>query len=226
VIVVGAAVAAAALLPALRGWDRRRSLLLLWILVPLAGVVLLALRNVKPFNVRYIATVLPWLLALAAIGVASLGRRPRWLVGGALVLLFAVALGNLQANPRYAKADVRGAVAAMAAAGGPADRPLLVPTVGPVVRYYREQQDTSGGPILGCWDEPQVRNPAMADALVDRQLAGHRTAWVLWARSWFQDPQHHLPGALARAGRLERLYTGPGVAVDLWRRAEAAEAAP
>ncbi len=217
VILLGAVVAAAALLPALRGWDRRRTLLLLWIVVPLAGVVLLAMRNVKPFNVRYVAAALPWLSTLMALGLVRLGRRPRWLIGGAVTLLFAAALVNLHADPRYAKADVRGAVTAMAASEAPA-RPVLSPAVGPVVRYYQARLDTPAVPVLGCWDEPQIRDAAMADALVRRQLDGLESAWVVWARSWYLDPDHHLPGALARAGRLERVHEGPGVALDLWRR--------
>jgi 4-amino-4-deoxy-L-arabinose transferase-like glycosyltransferase len=217
VIALGALVAVATIVLALRRLDRPRWVLLLWILVPLAGVVLLALRNVKPFNVRYVAAAAPWLLALLAIGLATAGRRLRWLLGGALCLLFAAALVNLYADDRYAKADVRGAVVAIAEAGGP-ERPLLVPTVGPVVRYYRQRQNTGGGPILGLWDEAQVRDAAMADALVARQLAEVDEAWVLWARAWFLDPQGHLPGALDRVGSLERVHEGPGVAVDLWRR--------
>ncbi len=220
VILVGAVVALAALLPLLRGWDRRRTLLLLWVVVPLVGVVLLAVRNVKPFNVRYVAAALPWLVTLVALGLARVGPRPRLFIGGAVALLFAASLVNLHADPRYAKADVRGAMVAMAAAGGPA-RPILAPAVGPVVRYHREQQGLATGPVLGCWDEATLRDAAMADALVARQLGGLEEAWVVWARSWYLDPGQRLPSALARAGRLERIHEGPGVALDLWRRTDA-----
>ena len=54
-------------------------MLLLWILVPLVCVTLLALRNVKPFNVRYVAPAFPWVLAIAAlflIPAASLAGIP------------------------------------------------------------------------------------------------------------------------------------------------------
>jgi 4-amino-4-deoxy-L-arabinose transferase-like glycosyltransferase len=216
---LGAVVAATALAAGAGRLSRRRWTILLWILVPLLGVSLLAWRNIKPFNVRYTVAALPWLLALTAAG---LGRLPgRWRVWSSLALcaLFAVSLGGFYLDGQYAKADLRGAVDAIAAAPE-AERPILVPVVGPVVRYYWQDRT----PVFGCWDEPVIRDAAMADQLVARQLAGQASAWVVWARSWDLDPRHLLPGALERAGNLERLYEGPGVAVDLWRRQDAPEA--
>jgi len=219
VIALGSIVAALALLLALRRWDgarwdRRRTLLLLWIAIPVLGVVLLAVRNIKPFNVRYVATALPWLLVLMSIGLTAAGRRLRLAIGGALVLLLAASLLNLATDDRYAKADVRAMVAALLAAEAP-PRPVLVPAVAPVVRYYGGD---AAGPVDGLFDEPRITSPELADALVARQLAGHDAAWLVWARSWYLDPYHLLPGALARAGTLERIAEGPGAALDLWRR--------
>ena len=72
--------------------------------------------------------------------------------------------------------------------------------------------------ILGCWDEPTVTSAEAADGVVARQLAGRDDVWVIWARSWYLDPQHRLPAALTRLGTLDRVFAGPGVAVDRWRR--------
>jgi len=213
VLALGALVAAAAVLPAVRVLGRRRWFVVLWIVVPLGAVVLLAVRNVKPYNVRYATAAFPWLLALAAAGVTAYGGRSRALVGVALCLLFGASLVGYYRDDRYAKEDLRGAIAAIDPTSAPG-RPVLVTTVGPVARYYLRGR----APVLGCWDEPPVADAAMADGLVARQLAGQDSAWVIWARSWFVDPQRHLPGALARAGTLERIHEGPGVAVDLWRR--------
>jgi len=213
VIGAGVVAAAAALLPALARLDRRRWVVALWVVVPLLGVVLLAVRNVKPYNVRYAATVFPWLLALTAAGIGRYGRRGRAIVSVALLALCGASLAGYYGQDRYAKEDVRGAVAALDPREAPG-RPILAPTVGPVVRHYWRGR----GPVLGCWDEPQVRDAAMADRLVARQLGDHDSAWIVTARPWFQDPQRLLPDALARAGTLERIHDGPGVAVDLWRR--------
>lgn len=212
-LTLGALVAGAAFLIGLTRLSRRRWHLLLWIIVPLCLVILLAVRNIKPFNVRYVATAFPWVLALAAAGI---GRQCRWgrlVLGGGLCLLSLVSLAGLYYGEEHAKEDVRGAVAAITAAGGP-ERPLLVPAVGPVVRHYWQ----GSSPVIGLYDEPLILNADMADATARRRLAGHDEAWIVWARSWDLDPHTLLPGALARIGTLERIHTGPQVAVDLWRR--------
>ena len=220
-IVLGTVPVAVALLLSLRRLDRGRWAMLLWIVVPLACVVLLAMRNIKPFNVRYVAAAQPWLLVLAAAGVGALrGRRHAALA----VVLLGVSLwstGSYFLDDRYAKEDIRGAVAAMHERGG-ADLPVLAPGVGPVVRYYRED----GGEVLGCWDEPTVAGREEARALVARQLGRYDEAWVLSARAWYLDPAGHLPAALAEAGALERVFAGPGVTLDHWRRTAAAEGTP
>ena len=217
-ILLGTVPVAVTLLASLRRLDRGRWLVLVWILIPLAGVVLLAVRNIKPYNVRYAAAALPWVLVLAAAGAGSLRGRWRGVVSGMLCLVFVVSLGGYYLNTRYAKADVRAAVASIRDRDGDRDseelRPILVPTVGPVVRYYSRGAWT----VFGCWDEPTVTTAVAADALVARQLAGRDEAYVIWARSWYLDPHHLLPGALTRAGSLERTFAGAGVAVDLWRR--------
>lgn len=220
-VAAGGLVAAAALLFGARRLGRSRAWLLLWIAVPIVVVVLLAARNVKPFNVRYLATAFPWVLAIAAAGIAGLPARGRGLLAGALCVLSLVSLGAYFHDARHAKEDVRGAVAAITAMPG-SDRPLLVPAVGPVVRHY--WRGTS--PVIGLYGEPRPTDPAAADAIVARRLAGLDEAWIVWARTWDVDPRHLLPGALARAGTLERVHSGPQVAVDLWRRRPAAESAP
>lgn len=200
---------------------RRRWVLLLWIAIPLVGVVLLAVRNVKPFNVRYVATVWPWLTLLLAAGLCRLALWPRRLVGAALAALCVVSLIGLQVMPRYAKADIRGAAARVVLANDDAGR-VLAPTVGPVVRRYLPRAE-----VLGCWDEALLTDDAAADALVARQLAGADTAWYLRARAWELDPHGLLPSALARAGRVERIFEGANVSLDFWVRQPAtAEGTP
>ncbi|MDD5718567.1 MAG: glycosyltransferase family 39 protein [Candidatus Krumholzibacteria bacterium] len=221
ILVLGALVASVGLVPGLLRLDRRRWPLVLWIVVPLAAVVLLAMRNVKPFNVRYVATVLPWLLALAAAGVCRTGRRVRFLLGGALGLLMVFSLAGYYFDDRHAKEDVRGAVAAIIEAGGPS-RPLLATSVAPVVRHYWR----GAGEVIGLYGEPLVTTAADAADLVRRRVAGHEEIWVIWVRSWDQDPYQLLPGALAATGSLQRAYSGPQIAVDLWRRRAPEEGTP
>jgi len=213
IIALGVLVALAAILPVVTRLQRRRWPVLLWIVIPLLGVILLAMRNIKPYNVRYAAAAFPWVLALTAAGVARYGRRGRIIVSVALILLFAVSLGGYYFEGRYAKADVRGAVEVMAEAGAP-HRPVLVTSVGPVVRYYHQES----GIITNFWDAQTLQTPAQADSLIVRSLVGQDTAWVLWVRSWFADPRHLLPGALERHGDLVKVHEGPGYVLDIWHR--------
>lgn len=217
-LLVGALLAALAILASLPRLGRRRWVLLLWVVVPVVLVLLLAARNIKPFNVRYLAVAFPWVLLLVAAGIAGTGRRLRLLLGGGICVLCLVSLAGHFLDERHAKEDVRGAVAAIAASARP-ERPLLVPAVGPVVRHYWQGQS----PVLGMYGEPVIRDQSMADDLIGRYLAGHDEAWIVWARSWDLDPDHLLPAALRRHGTLERLHTGPQVAVDLWRRSGGGE---
>ncbi len=220
-ILMGAVPVAVALLLAVRRLDRGRWAMLLWIAVPLAFAVLLAIRNIKPFNVRYVAAAQPWLLVLAAAGVGALRGRAQATLAAVLLGVSLWSTGAYFLDDRYAKEDIRGAVAAMHEHGG-ADLPVLAPGVGPVVRYYRED----GGEVLGCWDEAVVTGRDTARDLVGRQLGRYDEAWVLSARAWHVDPSGHLPAALAEVGVMERVFTGPGVTLDRWRRKDVAEGTP
>lgn len=212
-LLAAGAIAGLALLAGLRGLRGRQWHLLVWILVPLAGVILLAARNVKPFNVRYVAPALPFVLMLIAHGVVR-WRRPWGLaLGQAVLLMFLISLTHYYFDARYAKPDVRGAVAHIVSRGEPA-LPVLAPNVGPVVRFYAG----SAYDVRGCGNEPAVVTATDADGLLARQLAGVASAWVVSAQTWHLDPHDLLPAALARQGTLLRTHEGPGVAIDLWRR--------
>ena len=209
----GGLIAATAVCAGLARLNRRQWFLTLWIVVPLALVVLLAVRNIKPFNVRYVAAAFPWVLVLAALGAARSRCWLRLCLCAGLSLFFLAALAGHFFNERFAKEDVRGAVAAIAASPWPR-RPLLAPASEAVVRHYWKGES----PVTGMYGEPLIRDAAMADAVVRRYLEGDDEVWIIWVRSWDVDPQNLLPAALARHGSLERFYVGPNVAVDLWRR--------
>jgi len=214
-------IALIAVLSALRGLRRRQWLVVAWILVPLAGVILLAVRNVKPFNVRYVAPVLPFVLALIASGAVRLRRPWNLALAQALLLVFLISLTQYYFDDRYAKAEVCGAVAHIAARGE-RDLPILAPNVGAVVKFY----DRGAHEVLGCGNEPTLETAADADALLVRQLAGRQAAWVVSSYTWNLDPHDLLPAALARQGALIRTHEGPGVAVDLWRRSSPVKEGP
>ncbi len=222
VLAAGAALVGTALLAGVIRPDRRRLTLITWIAVPLLLAVLLAVRNVKPWNARYAIVVLPWLLALAGTGLARLDRRWGALVAVALIGLTLWSLWGYQQRDKYAKADIRGAAAWIAQAGTNDDT-ILVPVVRGVYRYY----DGGAHRLVGDPGAAPLPNPAAAEGYLREKLAGLDSCWVVLAREWYFDPQGLLMPALAASGELELAAQLPGVDILLWRaQAEEAPAPP
>ncbi len=192
---------------------QRRWELLIWLAVPLAVVLLLSWRNVKPFNPRYLACALPFLLVLAARGVTVLPRRWGAALGTLLVALFLVSLAGHFLSPRYWKADARGAAVVVTAAARP-DEPILAPVVGPLFAFYYRGEGT----VRPCWDWPRLQSEQEALAAVREAAGTARCGWLVLIRSWTVDPRDLLPRALTDAGWLVGTVELPGARVLRWCR--------
>ncbi len=202
----------------LRQMRKRTVLLSLWILVPMVTLAVLAWRNIKPWNTRYLAVAMPWALMLVARGAVVLPRRSGALVAGTICLLSLVAVAGHHGLERYAKADVRGA-AAIILDDPRAAEPVLVPVVTGVYRYY----DRRGTGVLDSHGVPELGDAAAADRFVADRLGGRSRAWIVLARSWFLDPRGLLVPALRRAGTIDGETTLVGARVLHWTRHPAAE---
>lgn len=190
---------------------KNRGLLLVWIFVPLLILTLLALRNVKPWNPRYVAMVLPWVLALAAGGYARLPRR--WGLAATVLLtcLTLWSLGGYYGNGRYAKADVRAAAAFLAEANSEG-APMIAPVITNVFKYYYQ----GSGEVIASFGFPVLADEDQAAAFCDRTLADRSRCWLVLGREWYFDPAGHLPRALSRRGHLRLVFTAPGVRTYHW----------
>lgn len=197
----------------LGGLGRRRLFLLLWIAVPLAILAVLAVRNIKPWNARYAAAAMPWVVVLLAAGAARL--RPRWraVVGIWLVGLTLTSLAGYYWDGRYAKEDVRAAAAYLDSANA-AGEPVLVPSVTEVFSYYY----SGPGTVIDSFNQPILDGPAAARGFLGAKLGESDGFWVVWARPWFLDPRGFLLETLATDGRLEPEFAADGVEVFHWRR--------
>lgn len=194
--------------------DRVRARLLVWILVPVVVLVALALRNVKPWNPRYVSVVLPLVLLLAARGLVRLPRAAGALAATVLLALTVWSLGAGRADPRYARENVREAVAVVEAAAAPGDA-VLVPVVTGVYDFY----DDGRLPLLDAYGRAPLAGPAEADAYCAEVLAGRSRCWVVLAREWYFDPRGELPGALSRLGTLRLVAQPAGTRIYAWERA-------
>lgn len=212
-LVLGAIPVATGLLWGIVKLERRRWYLLVWMAVPVLILVLLAQRNIKPWNPRYLAMVFPWVLALAALGLARLPNRPAFLLTCVLVVLSLWSVGGYFFDDRYAKADIRAAVE-IVNQNKTEQAIVLAPTITAVFKYY----DRSGTEVLGSFGEAQLANLQSAEDFVVDRLAGYDTCWVVLARQWYFDPGGYLVPALSRMGHLRLESSPPGVKVYSWMR--------
>jgi hypothetical protein len=156
---------------------------------------------------------LPWVLALAALGLARLPARWGMAAGILLTGLTLWSLGNYYWNGRYAKADVR-AAATLVSTRNVEDIPILVPAVTAVYRFYHQ------GPadVLGVFEWQQLDSVSYTEQFCAARLEGIDECWLVLGREWDFDPRGLLRPALSRIGRLILVETLPGVRVYRWSR--------
>ncbi len=221
VLMLGAAPVGLGLVAGLFRIDRKRGQLIVWIIVPMLILTFLALRNVKPWNPRYLAMIFPWVLAFTAYGLAGLPRRVGVAATVLLCCLTLWSLGGYYWNGRYFKADVRVAATQLEMVNLQGD-PILVPAVTSVFKYYYhgsgEVIDTYGLPVLGGARE--------AEEFCDRILADRTKCWLVLAREWYFDPGGHLPIAMSRRGHLRLDTTAPGVRIYGWEKQATSDTEP
>ncbi len=221
VLLLCAAPVAVGLMAGLFRLGRKRGLLLVWIIVPMAILTFLALRNVKPWNPRYVAMAFPWVLALTAFGLAGLPRRAGLVATVLLVCLTMWSLGGYYWNTGYAKADIQLAAAHLERVNSGGD-PILVPVVTAVFQYYYR----GSGDVLDTYGLPVLEDSREAAEFCDKILAGRTRCWLVLAREWFFDPDGHLNRALSRRGHLRLVANGAGVRVYAWEKQATSDAEP
>lgn len=169
---------------------RRRGRLgegLLALVVPVVIVSYFAIQNFKTFHPRYLAIVVPALIAIWAAGWADLRGRRRALVATAVAALWALSLYRMYFDPRYEKDDLRSAARVLRDHGRPGEVVVAASTSEMLFYYYR-------GPLpvrhywLGFAADP-ARMTARFEA-----MRGEQGTWVVSARPEDLDPH----GAFAR----------------------------
>jgi len=221
ILLLGAVPVGVGLMAGLFRLGRKRGPLLVWIIVPMLILTFLALRNVKPWNPRYVAMVFPWILALTAFGLAGLPRRAGFAATILLTCLTLWSLGGYYGNARFFKADVRSAAAHLETANSEGD-PILAPVITSVFKYYYR----GSGEVLDTYGLPPLGDTREAAAFCDRILAGRTRCWLVLAREWYFDPEGHLPMAMSRRGHLRLVATAAGVRVYGWERQSTSDAEP
>ncbi len=195
-------------------WKARgqRILLAAWIMIPMVILFFLAVRNVKPWNPRYVVVILPWLLMLAAHGVSKLPRKPGVILALMMSTLTLFSLGNHYFRPHYHKADIRSAASWLQENNESANT-MLVPVVTTVFNYYYG----GAGKVVDTFGHPKIQNAAEAEVFVQNLINNEGTIWIFLAREWFFDPNDRVLVALARNGDLQLKHEDSGVRIFEWR---------
>ncbi|MCD4751145.1 MAG: hypothetical protein K8R59_17365, partial [Thermoanaerobaculales bacterium] len=174
--------------------------------VPVLVLTALRLADIKTFTPRYLATLLPLLLCMAALGVARLPGRTAAVAGLVWIALTVWSTGNYHLSDRYARDDVREAAVWIADHGEPGD-PVLVPVVTDVFSLYYE----GAAEVKDFWQCSHIADLETARRLVEERVGEAPRAWLVLSRSAAIDPSNYLPLALAELGRFDTDRSFPGV---------------
>lgn len=200
------------LIAGLRALGRRSIFLLLWVLLPVLFAVLLAWRNVKPFNPRYMIAALPALLLVLAAGLDALPRRAGLALLVAWLCFQFVGVYRYHFVPECGREDVRGAVRVVETRETPDDF-LLVPTVDRVVRWYYSGRNPMARYYGDEVDSRQEARERLAAMEPDR-----RFVWYLRCRPWRDDPDGWLLNALEESCTERARFRLAGVDLFLFDR--------
>lgn len=189
---------------------------LLYLLVPIAGILLLSTSNPK-FNPRYLMLASPGLVLLLAGGLA-LPFRPQLtnnnspftvnhfsrllslLSLAALLAIFAFSIRNWFTDPAFTKDDWRGLVAYVNSERQPDEAVVLVSGHAyPAWRYYAPDIEPLRLPEIETLDVNAVLGLDAA-ATLDTGLAGRRGAWLVQWQNEVVDPNGVVPFLLDTAG--------------------------
>jgi mannosyltransferase len=190
---------------------------LLLLILPVALTYLVALLNVKIFNVRYAAVAFPALLVVLTMGVFAPARAwVRWSLLTAILIPFGVSIAGYEFDSRYWKEDARSAAAFIRAETRPGDLLLTVGSDLPLSVYY---WPAGGGvpPGLERWNIVTWQEEGLPiEEQFDRfeELArSHRRVFVLFLRPKDTDREGRWTEYLSRRGGVERTATYPGVTI-------------
>ncbi len=186
-------------------------MLLLYLGVPVLVLSLLASRNIKVFNPRYLMVALPAFVLLLARGLSQVGRSwLRWANLGFVLLLFMYSLSNYYFDPRYMKEDFRGAARYVMSRAEPSDTILTTNCRSAFDLYY------AGRPIVFDWCKLFGEEPEVVAERLARLTDGHDRLWLVQVREWEHDPHGLTKKVLqSRFGLLEE-RSFAGICVSLF----------
>jgi uncharacterized membrane protein len=186
--------AAAALRGLVRAPASQRSLLLLWIAVPILLMASASALNLKAPNSRYAFLALaPYLFVLSA-GVTSIkSGAGRALMLAAILILMGVADYNYFTNHRYWRPDARSAADFLVKEARPGDV-VVVYALDLTLRYYIGDEEYGQVPAITIKVvKPRhvvFKDERTMEAWLVKNTAGAGRVWVVECMGWWVDPEN------------------------------------
>jgi uncharacterized membrane protein len=182
--------------------------LLLWLVIPVAGVLLMAATTDVAYNVRYACAAFPAYLFVLAGAIATLRRRVlQATVMVAVLCVNGISLANHYFNPRYAKEDTRAAARYLEAVGEAEDVIVVVGSTVGLKHYYK------GGVPIVAWDSVATRDQAAIFRYVKALSNEHKRLWIVTIRPWEIDPKGQVQTTLSQWHSITRLTEFAGVEI-------------
>jgi len=183
-------------------------LLLLWLVVPCAGVLFLAATTNVAYNVRYVCAAFPAYIVILAVAIAAL-RRPvlQATVLATVLCVNGLSLANYYFNPRYAKEDARAAAQYLESVGDVGDIILVVGNMTALKHYYKGEL-----PIV-AWDRSTTRDQAAIVGYLKTLGNEHKRLWIVTNRPWETDPKGQVQTTLSQWHHITRSKEFAGVEI-------------
>jgi uncharacterized membrane protein len=192
-----------------------RSLLLLWLALPILLMAGLSLLNLKAPNSRYAFLSFAPYLILLAIGVSSIRRRTlRILVLAAIVLLSVWSDQRYFTDREYWRPDARGAGRLLTREAGPGDAVVVYALDYPLTHYV------PGSMSFLLPGQSAFTDEQAAGAWLRANTDGRRRVWIVQCQSWWIDREDRFLQACRDSMTLEREWRFTKLPVYLFVRNE------
>jgi hypothetical protein len=192
---------------------------LLWLGIPVLGVLLIASTTDVAYNVRYACAAFPAYIFIIAAGITKFCQRGLQLAV-LLAVLFSngVSLAQYYFDPHYAKADARAAARYLELAEDPQDVILLVGNSGALRHYYK------GSLPIVSWSTPISSDKRTIRENVQTLARDHHRVWLVAIRPWETDPNGNVRTVLDQSLQNTEQLALPGVAISAYRQTSISDA--
>jgi hypothetical protein len=193
-------------------YTQNPGIVLLWLAIPILGVLTVSSRTDVAYNVRYACAALPAYIFILAAGINNIhGRILQLGILLAVLSINGVSLAQHYFNPQYAKADARGAARYLESMGHPGDVILLVGNSGALAHYYK------GDLPVVHWSLTENSSRETVRSNVKKLIHRHGRLWLVAIRPWETDPKGTVKTVLDETLQNTDKLALPGTAISFYR---------